>query len=84
MVVLFLASLCPYIVQGDQGNPIPSRSDFKITARGITTNLKLLSVFVLPGDSLFVVADTSTQKLRVFATAKEGKLSKLNTRWLWI
>ena len=63
--------------------PTGTRAGFIINARGIATDLKLASVFVLPGESLYV-APANAQGPKIALTASEGELLETPTRWRWI
>ena len=61
----------------------PSRVDFKISANGIITNLSLVSVFVLPGESIKISADTTAGYQTITVVASDGELIDNKTQWTW-
>ena len=60
------------------------RVDFTVTARGISSNLNLFSVFVLPNDSLYVSSQLKQDKQVILVQTNSGSLSELPKKWLWV
>lgn len=63
----------------------PTRSAFRVTVRDITTNLKLTSFFVLPGDTVRVEIADPGEKTGYDLTADSGAVSApLPGKWSWV
>lgn len=84
--VLACLMWCPDVSssEADCDYPIPARAGFKITARGITTDLRLTSVFVLPGESLYVACASCTEEQTIILHAAKGETSEQQSEWRWI
>ena len=64
--------------------PVPARAGFSITARGVATNLKLVSVFVLPGETLEIGCSSGQGRQGVTVQADSGSASEKGVGWQWI
>lgn len=83
MVLLWLFFVTPS-VSGEQEPYVSDRAGFKVTANGITTDLRLAGVFVLPGESLFVACSTCIEPQTVTLKATQGATVRQQDKWCWI